>query len=335
MLPRAATLFVLAVHFLLPQPASAQTLRGTIRDRVTALPIRGAFLELLDTAGSRVSGTLSDSSGHFRFDVVPGRYGLRAQAIGYADERQSPGDLAAGEERALAISLPPSPVRLPALSVEAAPRCRLKADTSGAVALAWAEARRSLNLAMWSMSESGLSMVARTEGSVRQAGFRQEHEVVQDTVTGRPPYLTVALDSVRDRGLFQPGQERTWFFAPGPDYILSDDFLKAHCFSLRRSRSGIALDFLPTLAGGEGEIRGTLWLDGRTRQLKRIDFRFNDTRHPVDVRGADGTLKFQRSPEGYLLINEWEVRVPVYRGASQIYRKDRHGKIVTFWSAPR
>jgi hypothetical protein len=309
-------------------PIVAQDLLGTVRDSATALPIRGAFLELVDSTGARVIGSLSDSVGHFRIPVVAGRYALRAEAMGYEDAQSASLDLLAGAERRVDLRLSPRPIPLPALGAEGAPRCHLRRDTAGAVLAAWNEARKTLRLADWSMKQSGLALVTRT--FARTLGYRDSVGV--DTVFSEPPYTPLELATARRRGVYLPRTDTVSFYAPGPDYILSDDFLETHCFSLRRSGKRIGLDFFP-VAQREGDIRGTLWLDQGARAVQQIEFRFANTTTPVVVRGAGGTLDFARTADGYYIIRRWIIRVPVHRPGSGTRTRVRGGEVVKSWKA--
>lgn len=59
-----------------------QTLRGTISDKVTGLPLIGASVIISDT--DPIRGTITDTYGNFRFEKVPiGRQSIEISYIGY------------------------------------------------------------------------------------------------------------------------------------------------------------------------------------------------------------------------------------------------------------
>jgi hypothetical protein len=70
--------------FTLLHSAYAQTIRGTVLDDSTSLPIATAEITILDTLGTIISQAISDSAGQFRFAVSPGDYAFRVLRIGYA-----------------------------------------------------------------------------------------------------------------------------------------------------------------------------------------------------------------------------------------------------------
>ncbi len=65
MVARALCAGTLAFLLLCARGATAQSVRGTVQDSVTGLPIRGAFVELLDSAWARRAGTLAEICGVF------------------------------------------------------------------------------------------------------------------------------------------------------------------------------------------------------------------------------------------------------------------------------
>ncbi|MBH8559485.1 TonB-dependent receptor [Hymenobacter negativus] len=89
--------------FLLTQTAQAQgtaTLRGTVADSLSGLPLAGVSVGLTGQPG----GTATDALGNFRLGgIAPGTYQLRVGALGYRAQTM-PLTLAAGETRRLALT---------------------------------------------------------------------------------------------------------------------------------------------------------------------------------------------------------------------------------------
>ena len=101
--------------------AAAQVVRGRILDNQTGTPVvNGTAVLFLDSLGTAVARTLSDSTGHYELIFPrPGRYTLRAGGLGYRGGFQVPLDLATGEETTYDIYLEPEPLELDPLLVTA------------------------------------------------------------------------------------------------------------------------------------------------------------------------------------------------------------------------
>jgi len=61
------------------------------------------------------------------------------------------------------------------------------------------------------------------------------------------------------------------------------------------------------------DIRGTIWLDRESAQLRQLNFEY--TRVPKWARGteATGELRFAPLPDGGWIVQQWRLRVPVPR----------------------
>ncbi len=325
---------ILACLSLCAQALAGQTVRGTVMDSTTGLPVRGAFVELLDTAWARRAGALADSTGSFRLaPPVGGSYLLRAEAIGYADGRVLTLTVGPGEQPVLALRLSPNPVPLAELKVPAMALCNLRSDSSSGLLAVWAEARKALSVTDWSARQSGLVMVIRTE---QQGEFADWHLSAQsriDTVSGRPPYVTLSVDSLFRAGLVQPKGSSHTFYGPGPEYILSDRFLESHCFAVRQRGRRIGLSFRPAATRPRGDIRGTLWLDRETSMLSALDFAYVGLTDVANVSHGDGHIEFARTSAGFWIIRRWSIRLHLRREMwSSI--KEMSGEVLDSWMKP-
>jgi len=74
-------IWVLSIHSAFAQ----QTVRGTVVDKQTKVPIIGASVTLLET--NPLKGDATNSDGFFRIEhVAPGRYSVKVSYLGYQDE---------------------------------------------------------------------------------------------------------------------------------------------------------------------------------------------------------------------------------------------------------
>ena len=95
-----------------PASATSASLEGSVREAVTHAPIPNAFVTLLGEKGPS-KATVTDSQGRFAFPgLAPGRYGVAADAIGFAFDPATARDwmLESGRTTAASIELLPGAV---------------------------------------------------------------------------------------------------------------------------------------------------------------------------------------------------------------------------------
>lgn len=92
-----------AVTFSFPQSIT-QTVRGTVREMNTEMPVAGATVILSDM--DPIMGVFSDKNGEFRFEDVPvGRHDLQVSFVGYKTVKLSALELVSGKELILQVML--------------------------------------------------------------------------------------------------------------------------------------------------------------------------------------------------------------------------------------
>lgn len=316
-------------------PLQAQTLRGRIVEEGSASPVAGAFVVLEDSAGARVAQSPSTSSGRFLLEAHrAGRFRLRVLRIGYAPWEGAVA-LARGEVLDREYVLDMAPVVLPEVAIAGTERCggRSRLDTLSAAL--WLQAGTALALTNATVRSRAYRFETILEErdvdpSGRLSAARREPEVV----VNRWPVQSPPADSLLTSGFVQNLEDivvgPTWF-GPDPDFLLSDAFFDSHCFRAVPPRPEdppglIGLAFAPEAADRRVDIRGTLWLDRQSAQLRRLEFAY--TRVPSWARQAPagGSLRFASLPAGGWIVQRWLLRVPV----PQVEIGIRHAKLLGF-----
>jgi len=104
------------------------------------------------------------------------------------------------------------------------------------------------------------------------------------------------------------------FNAPDADVLLSEAFVRDHCFRLarpsreRRDLAGIA--FAPAPGRRLSDITGTLWLDARTFELRLVEFRYANVGEMPDDTDLGGEVHFAKLPNGAWVVRKWFIRLP-------------------------
>ena len=319
---------------VLSAASSAQTVLVRAQSSATSTPVFGALAYLVGPGGETVRNALTDERGRALFVGIPaGSYRVRVEMIGLATAETEPFAVAEGLSVTRDLLLESSAIQLEGIEVEAdGGRCRLRPTGEGlTIATVWDEARKALTAAALT-DEQG---IYRYETVRYDRRLDRNLTVLDEQETRRDAYMATPFESrpaeeLVSEGFVQTDGPEHLYFAPDAEVLLSDVFLDTHCFRLARpsdAESGvIGLGFEPT---GENrhvpDIRGTLWLDEETAELRWLDFTYDNL--PEGARSAEvgGRVAFERLPAGTWIVPEWWIRMPALaERRNQLGRPERY-----------
>jgi hypothetical protein len=116
--------------------------------------------------------------------------------------------------------------------------------------------------------------------------------------------------------------------------LLSDDFLDTHCFRMVRAEKdrpgAVGLGFEPVKGRRVPEIKGTLWVDRGSAELRMLDYEYVNVPSAVRTPGLGGRSEFARLATGDWIIKDWYIRLPdrvdrQRRPGARIEVRARHG----------
>ena len=314
-LPATGGLLILAAG--IPLDASAQVVRGRLLDGATGLG--GAMMTLVHANGAEVDRTLTRGDGLFQIKApTPGRYRLRADRIGYATTFSEYFMLAAGKVVGIDVSASVEAISLEGIEAGGERRCGVEPKEGVKLARVWDEARKALTAAAWTQERGYYQYEMR---NLEQQLDPRDNKLVSEQRSYnrsyvKTPYVSRPADSLVEGGFARITGKESVYWAPDAEVLLSDAFLSSHCFSLRtdkdRAPGLIGLRFEPESGRETPDIGGTLWIDPRTSQLERLDFRYRNMNYPgeIGIDGAGGTLEFEALPNGTWIVNSWRIRMP-------------------------
>ncbi len=294
-------------------PAAAQVLSGVITSDVDGSPLQGAVVELLDTSGDEVAARLTGPDGTFSFrGTAPGRYGFRVGLLGYRTITTAPFELAPGQNLHRRVAIPLEPIRLDEIRASREGRCGGNFAGTDLVRL-WEEARKGLMAVI--LTESSPLVSFRTAIYDRDLdpdwGGVLREQVRTRRTWGNDPFRSAPAAELLARG-FVRGEagDTVTYYGPDAQLLLSEPFLQQYCFGITRRRGGeVGLTFEPEARlRHTAQIEGTLWLDGETAGLERLEF--THTRSPVREFESGGWAVYERLPTGAWIIREWRLRMP-------------------------
>lgn len=309
---------VLLVLVLFSSVTRGQTVRGTVIDRADTVPVAGVVVFLIDASGNVAARSLTNERGEFRLPArSAGDYRVRTLRIGFRPVLSASIALAAGQELSQQIVVAGVPFSLDTVRVERkSSTCRLGADSAMVTYAIWEQVRTALTAT--DLSARVRATVATTVTYERFLDPRTKRVRRQGSRLGSgastKPWVSISADSLRRSGYVVQSGEWLVFNAPDLDVLLSEKFLEDHCFRVVEARDSafLGLEFQPTRERSRiPEIRGTIWLDRPTSELRRMEFLYANISRDHQNGRAGGDMEFARMKHGAWAISRWNIRMPL------------------------
>ncbi len=302
--------------------ASAQDLHVRLLNEETREPLAGVLVAALGDNAAVGSSVLATGDGIATVRVTgAGPYRLLIRRIGFAPVTTD--SVAAPSAGAtLDILVPVHRITLGTVRVVGSASCSAQtASPSAGAQDAWTQVRTALEA----------STLTRNQRLVTTAGYRIQRQLRLDgTVdyadttllgkTGERPFVAPPPASLERDGYFRhraDGSEE--FYAPDEAVLLSPGFVARHCVSdvpeTRRDSAGtlIALAFVPRDRDTRSEIKGIIWIDSATSELRRIDFEYIRVPLPAPADSLGGSVEFHHLASGAWIVSRWMLRLPHWR----------------------
>jgi hypothetical protein len=310
------TLLASALLALSTTSAQPQTVRGTVLDSLTGAPVRDALVMLIgDDDGAPRARALSLDAGTYAVAApTPGRYSLRTKRIGYRAVQSRPFDIAEGEVLLHDILAPTIRVQLPSVTIHAQRQCVVRPGDGAPAFQLWEEVRTALYQTSLAQRGDLFQTTARRWARELDTLARFVHSDSSWTLSGmaQSPFVAVPADHLDRVGFIEQKAANTWFFyAPDADVLLSEVFLRRHCFRVVQGQDGlIGLAFEPSKKRRVADVKGVLWLDSTTAELRHLEFGY--TKLPWGVPGSrvGGRVGFEQLASGLWIVRRWYVRAP-------------------------
>ena len=301
-------------------PAAGQVVRGQVSERSSNEPLDGVLLSVLDTRDSIVVQALSNDGGAYEIRLpAEGAYSLDVKRIGVKRVRLPAFTVAVGETKRIDITLEPLPAVLSSVRVTGRTSCVRNPQTNARTAALWEDARAALTAEVISRAlANGSDSVIRFERKLDVNTWQVLYETRRKVSTSMDhPFRSLPAEVLSVGGYVTVNQDgSTDYYAPDADVLLSDTFLQDHCFKIAQDNvdhaGEIGLAFQPIPERKKPDVKGVLWMNGKTAELRTLEFTY--TWLPNDVRTADfgGTVSFFRLPGGRWIVRAWRIRMPEF-----------------------
>ncbi|MFI5310190.1 MAG: carboxypeptidase-like regulatory domain-containing protein [Gemmatimonadales bacterium] len=314
-LTRAAMLSLLLAGAL-----PAQVLRVRLVDDQSREPVSGALVSATAAVGPASTAVLSAPTGVVVVHVAAaGSYRVLVRRIGYAPFTSEALAVTGDDDPPFAIVLPSRRITLATVRVTAHRTCDARAPSPSRDAEPlWEEVRKALE----SSALTRELMVVTTAGVTfeRQLtvdGTFQRVDTTSRGTSGARPFVARDAASLEHSGYVEGDVNAGFsFYAPDERVLLSDGFTQLHCVSVaaatRHDALGalVGLAFEPRTESRLSEIKGTLWVDSASAELRRVEFDYVRAPMPVPVERLGGFVAFERTKTGLWIVSDWLLRLP-------------------------
>lgn len=295
----------------------AQTSADNLRVRIEsgATRLGGALVALVDERDRVLSEQLSSEAGVAVLAAPPGQYRVRVRRIGFRPFYSEPVTVPRSTELLLLVESPR--VTLNSLVVSAPSQCgRINRDAPTLSAL-WEEISKALRASQ--LTPTDLDRLSRKHMYRREIGTDGmiiSGDSSDEAVSNKRPFGSPDPTSLALSGYVRGDQERGWiYFGPDEAVLLSDGFASTHCFRAVRDRKRpyqIGMAYEPTPRRRQSDIKGVIWLDEASSELREIVFRYVNAGILTQFEPG-GFSRFSRMPSGAWIVSEWQLRMPLLR----------------------
>lgn len=309
----------------------SQVVTGVVAE-ADGRPVLGALVALEDEEGRRVRSTLTDEAGRFRLPVAsPGTYRLQVERLGYRAVVTEPFHVGEGEtvRQDVEVAGEPIPVAGVDVVVEAAQRgCVLGPEQGALVAELWEQAQQVFRRVEVTDAERGgyRFQLRRYERVVELPTARVVEERWREPSTSVRSFESPPAETLLADGWVQTDEDGyVVYYGPDLQVLLSRAFQEAHCLEVRYdgARSDeVGIGFEPVRGLRAPGIRGTLWMELESLELRRLEFEYTEHRFdrpipPPLLELFGGEIDFRALPDGRWVVDRWVLRVPRFRASGR------------------
>lgn len=296
--------------------AGAQSVRIQVVEASSGAPVPGALISLAPVGGRFGDERMADERATRTFAVpTSGDYTVRVRRIGFAASTHQVSLTAQPETQTVVVSVVPIPTVLPAVAVTTTgcPRRERDAEQLAVVHDEVSKSLVSTKLSIQQRRELATALKFRRQLTVDGRVHGGDSTYVR--VNAARPYTAPSARLLLRDGFVVRDDDGWRFFGPDPELLLSDQFLRTHCFYLTRGTGRhagrIGLSFEPVRGRRDPGIAGTLWVDRATSELREAEYRYVNLPREIHSPEAGGHLRFARLSSGPWRIEEWVIRMPV------------------------
>lgn len=204
--------------------------------------------------------------------------------------------------------------RIPDVKTEGNTPCEVHPETAVETAELWLGAQAALANSVAADSSPPLLLIQRWRRTLSRSFKALSERRDTSLVVTRQPFGTKTPSNLERVGYIQRMFQTVIFYGPDPDEIITERFLRRHCF--RRvegsgANQGLAgLAFEPIPRQQKPDVSGVLWIDPVGGALRYVEYGWTNPPSWADGGRAHGRTDFVRLASGGWVTQRWYIRMP-------------------------
>lgn len=323
----ARMLGTIAVALCAAVDARAQQLVVTVRDSLARTPVGAAIVTATDQANGNRAYALTNADGRVTIRLPnAGAWKVSVRRIGIVPKATAAIFVETGATVSIQLDVANFRFTLPSVRVTA------KAGVCGR-----APSGIDRTSALWEQVTLALRSSALTRDDSAQGPqlhvtlferYRAKDltllssRVIKDGAGSGRPFFAANPDSLARFGYVRADPDgMISYFAPDEIVLLSDAFIRTHCFRTPEVDANPALaelEFHPVPRRRVADVAGVAYVDTASGELRRIVFRYVRTGMliPSGATNLGGEVSLRRLGNGQWIVTDWAIRMPQVAGVS-------------------
>ena len=204
--------------------------------------------------------------------------------------------------------------RLPNVRVSAKSPCEIHPETAGETADLWLAAREALQAASDTTGSPPTLLVQEWRRTLDPRMRLRWERRDTSRVTTFHPFEKRQPANLERAGFIQRQGWNTVYYGPDSGLLLSEWFLRRHCFSRIEGYGGstglVGLGFAPLPDTRLTDVSGVLWIDAARGELRHVEYAWTNAPEEARVLGVGGRADFVRLNSGGWIVQRWNIRMP-------------------------
>jgi len=203
--------------------------------------------------------------------------------------------------------------RLPNVRVSAKSPCEIHPETALETADLWIAAREALQSASDTTGTPPTLLIQEWRRTLDpRMRLRWERRDTARVTTFHP--FEKPQPSLERAGYIQRQGWNTVYYGPDSGLLLSEWFLRRHCFSRIAGYGGttglVGLGFEPLPGTRQTDVAGVLWIDPVRGELRHVEYGWTNPPEEARAVGVGGRADFVRLISGGWIVQRWNIRMP-------------------------